>query len=106
MSVIIAQPFPCVIRSRGMGIQFRELWSWVRRRKIFASLLVVFTLCVGVVIGASFSGHALSSHAQASSGASLLAVPDPVSLSGSFAKISKSLGPAVVNISTTQIIEK
>ena len=27
-----------------MGIQFQELWSWVRRRKIFASLLVAVTL--------------------------------------------------------------
>ncbi|HXU22273.1 MAG TPA: trypsin-like peptidase domain-containing protein [Verrucomicrobiae bacterium] len=89
-----------------MGIQFRELWSWVRRRKIFASLLVALTLCVGIVIGASFSGHALANRAQGANGASLLAVPDPVSLSGAFAKISKSLGPAVVNISTTQVIEK
>ncbi len=89
-----------------MGIQFRELWSWVRRRKIFASLFVAFTLCVGIIIGASFSGHALATRAQASNGASLLAIPDPVSLSGAFAKISKSLGPAVVNISTTQVIEK
>jgi serine protease Do len=89
-----------------MGIQFRELWSWVRRRKIFASLLVAFTLCVGIVIGASFSGHALANRAQASNGASLLAIPDPVSMSGAFAKISKGLGPAVVNISTTQVIEK
>jgi serine protease Do len=89
-----------------MGIQFRELWSWVRRRKIFAFLLVAFTLCVGIVIGTSFSGHALATRAQASNGASLLAIPDPVSVSGAFSKISKSLGPAVVNISTTQVIEK
>ncbi len=39
-------------------------------------------------------------------GAALLAVPDPVSLSGAFASISKNLSPAVVNISTTQVIEK
>src|SRR6185437_9982101 len=93
-------------KEQGMGIQFRELWSWVRPRKIFASLLVALTLCVGIVIGASFSGHALANRAQGANGASLLAVPDPVSLSGAFAKISKSLGPAVVNISTTQVIEK
>jgi serine protease Do len=89
-----------------MGIQFKELWTWVRRRKIFASLLVVFTLCVGIVIGTVFSGHALATRAEAPNGASLLAIPDPVTLSGAFSKISKSLGPAVVNISTTQVIEK
>jgi serine protease Do len=106
MSVIIAQPFLVSDKEQGMGIEFRELWSWARRRKTFASLLLAFTLCVGIVIGASFSGHAQPTRAQASNGASLLAVPDPVTLSGAFAKISKSLGPAVVNISTTQVIEK
>ena len=87
-----------------MGIQFRELWSWVRHRKAFASLLVAITLCVGILIGSVISGRA--TRAQAPNGASLLAVPDPISLSGAFANISKNLGPAVVNISTTQLIEK
>jgi serine protease Do len=89
-----------------MGIQFQELWIWVRRRKIFASLLVALTLCIGIMIGTAFSGHVLATRAQATNGAALLAVPDPVVLSGAFAKISKTLGPAVVNISTTQVIEK
>jgi serine protease Do len=89
-----------------MGIQFRELLSWAKRRKVFASLLVAFTLGIGILIGSVVSGRALATRAQAPSGASLLAIPDPVSLSGAFSSISKSLGPAVVNISTTQVIEK
>ena len=89
-----------------MGVQFRELWSWVRHRKAFASLLATITLCIGILIGSVISGRALATHAQGPNGASLLAVPDPVSLSSAFAAISKSLGPAVVNISTTQVIEK
>jgi serine protease Do len=89
-----------------MGVQFRELWSWVRHRKAFASLLATITLCIGILIGSVISGRALATHAQGSSGASMLAVPDPVSLSSTFAAISKNLGPAVVNISTTQVIEK
>jgi serine protease Do len=89
-----------------MGIQFRELWSWVRHRKAFASLLATITLCIGILIGSVISGRALATHAQGSNGASLLVVPDPVSLSSTFAAISKNLGPAVVNISTTQVIEK
>jgi serine protease Do len=89
-----------------MGMQIQELWNWARRRKIFASLLVVVTLCVGIIFGTLISGRALATRAQTSTGASLLAIPDPVSLSGAFASISKNLGPAVVNISTTQVIEK
>jgi serine protease Do len=89
-----------------MGVQFRELWSWVRHRKAFASLLATITLCIGILIGSVISGRELATHAQGPGGAALLAVPDPVSLSSAFASISKSLGPAVVNISTTQVIEK
>src|SRR5271163_770046 len=89
-----------------MAIQFLELYSWIRRRKIFATLLIVVTLGIGIVIGTVISRPALATHDQGGNGASLLAIPDPVTLSNGFATISKKLGPAVVNISTTQIIEK
>jgi serine protease Do len=89
-----------------MGIQFQELWSWARRRKVFATLLVIVTLGIGILIGTVVPGHTLANHSQGPSGAALLAIPDPISLSGAFASISKNLGPAVVNISTTQVIEK
>src|SRR6202050_1536804 len=88
-----------------MGVQFQELWMWIRRRKIFASLLVFLTLGVGILLGILVSARAVPTHAQ-TTGAALLAVPDPISLSGAFAAISKNLSPAVVNISTTQVIEK
>jgi serine protease Do len=89
-----------------MGIEFRELWLWARNRKLLASFLVACTLCLGILIGTLISGRALATRAQATNGASLLAIPDPVSLSSAFSSISKTLGPAVVNISTTQVIEK
>jgi serine protease Do len=89
-----------------MGIEFRELWLWARNRKFFASFLVALTLCLGVIIGTLISSRAMATRAQAANGASLLAIPDPVALSGAFSSISKNLGPAVVNISTTQVIEK
>src|SRR5580658_10602513 len=90
-----------------MGIQFQEVLSWARRRKVFASLLVTLTLAIGIIIGTVISGRALATHEQtAPSGAALLAIPDPVTLSNGFSGISKRLGPAVVNISTTQVIEK
>src|SRR5215469_10608780 len=90
-----------------MGVQFYELVSWARRRKVFAALLVAATLSIGIMIGTRISGRALATHGQnGASGASLLAVPDPITLSNSFSTISKKIGPAVVNISTTQVIEK
>ncbi|MGB7751229.1 MAG: Do family serine endopeptidase [Candidatus Acidiferrales bacterium] len=89
-----------------MGIEFQELFSWMRRRKVFATLLVVCTLAIGIMIGTIISGHVQATHDQTATGATLLAVPDPVVLSNAFSSISKKLGPAVVNISTTQVIEK
>jgi len=90
-----------------MEIQLQELLGWVKKRKVFATLLIVATLGVGILIGTVLSGHALATHDQtSSSGASLLAIPDPVTLSNVFSSISKKLGPAVVNISTTQVIDK
>jgi len=89
-----------------MGVQLQELWNWARRRKIFATLLVACTLGVGILIGTILPGHALATHAETPSGAELLAVPQPVSLSNGFSAISKAMEPAVVNISTTQVIER
>jgi serine protease Do len=89
-----------------MGIQFQEVFGWVRRRKVFATLLIALTLGIGILIGTLISGRAQATHDQAATGATLLAVPDPVTLSNAFSGISKKLGPAVVNISTTQVIEK
>ena len=76
-----------------MGIQFLELYSWARHRKIFATLLVILTLGIGIVIGTVISGRAMATHDQGANGASLLAIPDPVTLSNGFASISKRLGP-------------
>ena len=89
-----------------MGIQIQEMATWIRRRKVFASVLVMFTLGIGIMIGTLISGKALATKDQAPTGAALLAVPDPVVLSNGFTAISKKLEPAVVNISTTQLIDK
>jgi serine protease Do len=89
-----------------MGIQFQEFLNWARRRKVLASILISVTLGVGILIGTLISGRAMAIHAQAPNGATLLAVPDPIALSSAFAEITKKIEPAVVNISTTQVIEK
>jgi serine protease Do len=90
-----------------MGMEFKEIMNWAKRRKLFASVLVGVTLGVGIIIGTIISGRALAIHDEASpSGATLLAIPDPVTLSNGFSSITKRLEPAVVNISTTQVLEK
>jgi serine protease Do len=88
-----------------MGVQLQEIWDWARRRKLFAGLLVACTLGIGILIGTIIPGHTLATPAQAPTGAELLALPEPVKLSSAFSSISKNLEPAVVNISTTQVIE-
>src|SRR5712692_1838850 len=88
-----------------MGIQLRELMSWARSRKVLASLLVILTLSVGILIGTVISGRVSATRGLAGNGATPLAIPDPVRMSSTFAAIVNKVEPAVVNISTTQVIE-
>src|SRR5208282_1054545 len=86
-----------------MGKQIGEIFGWARQRKMLFTLLVMATLGIGVLIGSIGSGRVAAMRDQ---GASPLAVPSPVQLSGSFAAIVKQDSPAVVNINTTQIIDR
>ncbi|HVN07536.1 MAG TPA: Do family serine endopeptidase [Patescibacteria group bacterium] len=86
-----------------MGKQMGEIFSWARQRKLLFTLLVIATLGIGIVIGSVGSGHVAAFRDQ---GATPLAIPNPVQLSGSFAAIVKQDSPAVVNIATTQVIER
>jgi serine protease Do len=86
-----------------MGKNVGELFSWARQRKVIFSLLVMVTLGIGIVIGNLGSGHVVAMRDQ---GAAPLAVPNPVQLSGGFAAIVRQVSPAVVNIATTQVIER
>src|SRR5262249_46699770 len=64
---------------------------------------VMFTLCLGIVIGTVINQGAKAAkddHALAP-GASPLVIPSPVELSNSFAQIAKQVTPSVVNISTS-----
>jgi serine protease Do len=91
-----------------MGMQIREFTAWVRNRKILATLLVTVTLAIGMLIGTVISGRVGASHPAAGgvTGGTALAIPDPMQLSSAFATIVKQVQPAVVNISTTQVIEQ
>ena len=89
-----------------MGIQIRELVTWIRHRKIFASALLALTLGLGIIVGTIISGHAMATRSDdPPKGPALLTIPDPVNLSNGFSNIVSRVEPAVVNISTTQVFE-
>src|SRR6266568_292194 len=91
-----------------MGEQVKELLNWARQRKVLASVFVAFTLAVGILIGSVVSGRvsAMKSFAFPGSSATALTVPDPIPSSSSFAAIVNKVEPAVVNIATTQVLER
>ncbi|HKO03251.1 MAG TPA: Do family serine endopeptidase [Candidatus Acidoferrales bacterium] len=87
-----------------MGKQMGEIFGWARQRKMLFTLLVMATLGIGVLIGSIGSGRVAAMRDQGA--VAPLAVPNPVQLSGSFAAIVKQDSPAVVNIATTQVIDR
>ncbi len=89
-----------------MAWQFREIMDWARKRKIFASSLMMLTLGVGILLGTVISGRVQANKDSLRNGATPLAIPDPVQMSTTFAAIVNKVEPAVVNISTTQVLEQ
>jgi serine protease Do len=74
----------------------------MRAQKVLSFTLVMFTLCLGIVIGTMINQGvkaAKDDHAIAP-GASPLVIPSPMELSNSFAQIAKQVTPSVVNITT------
>lgn len=89
-----------------MGEQVKELYNWAKRRKLLASLFVGFTLVVGIMIGSVISGRVSAMKSFAGTDAARLAVPDPIPSASSFSGIVNRVEPAVVNIATTQVLER
>src|ERR1700682_34214 len=90
-----------------MGEQVKDLFIWARKRKILAMFFVAFTLVVGILIGSVVSGRVSAvKNTFAGVGATPLALPDPIPASNSFSAIVKRVEPAVVNIATTQVLER
>ena len=78
-----------------------------RQRKWIAGLSIALTLVLGILIGTVISGKtsAMKTFTFAGKGTPL-PVPDSIPSSNSFAGIVNRVEPAVVNISTTQVMEK
>ncbi len=91
-----------------MNDQVRELGGLNRQKKWIAGLSIALTLAVGILIGTVISGKtsAMKTFNFAGKGAVTLPVPDAIPSSNSFAGIVNRVEPAVVNISTTQVMEK
>ncbi|MGB7611644.1 MAG: trypsin-like peptidase domain-containing protein [Candidatus Acidiferrum sp.] len=80
--------------------------NWARRRKILASFFVGFTLAVGIIIGSVISGRVSAMKPFAGTDAARLSLPDPIPSASSFSGIVNRVEPAVVNIATTQVLER
>jgi len=91
-----------------MGDQVKELLNWARQRKILAGVFVGFTLVVGILIGSVVSGRVSATKGFGFPGttATTLTVPDPIPATNTFAGIVNRVEPAVVNIATTQVLER
>jgi serine protease Do len=74
----------------------------VRAQKLLSFTLLLFTLCLGIVIGTLISSgvKAARDNGQAP-GATPLVIPNPVELSNAFTQIAKQVEPSVVNVSVT-----
>ncbi len=88
--------------------QVRNNIERTRRRTLFAAVLIAATLVVGILIGTVINGKvsAMKTFSFAGTNATPLAVPDPIPSSNSFASIVNRVEPAVVNIATTQVIDR
>jgi serine protease Do len=91
-----------------MGEQVKDLVGWARRRKILATVFVALTLAAGIMIGTVVSGRVSAMKALNFAGttATPLSVPDPVPSPSSFSGIVNRVEPAVVNIATTQVMDR
>ena len=91
-----------------MGDQVKEFFNWARQRKVLTGAFVALTLVVGILIGSVVSGRVSATKGFGFTGttATPLAVPDPIPATNTFAGIVNKVEPAVVNIATTQVLER
>ncbi len=89
-----------------MGMQLREFAAWARNRKILATLLVTVTLAVGMVIGTVISGHVGAAHPASRDRRNAAGDSRSRAAVERLCHHREQVQPAVVNISTTQVIEQ
>jgi serine protease Do len=81
--------------------------GWLGGGKFLGGFLLTVTLGLGILIGTLFSDHTGAQHAAFFGGpGARLSLPGVIPSSNSFAQIVTRTQPAVVNISTTQVIDR
>ena len=81
-----------------------SFYDKLRSQKFLSFTLVLFTLCLGILIGTLVNTGVKAAKEQAAApGATPLQIPSPVQLQNSFSSLAKMLEPSVVNISTEYI---
>jgi serine protease Do len=80
--------------------------NWMRSSKFLAGFLLTVTLALGILIGTVVSDKAGAARSILFGSATQLPVPGAIPSSNSFAQIVNRTEPAVVNISTTQVIDR
>jgi serine protease Do len=88
--------------------QVKNMVDWTRRRKVIATVSIAATLIIGIFIGTLVNGKAsaMRSFGFPGSSAAPLSLPDPIPSSNSFSAIVNRVEPAVVNVATTQVIDR
>src|SRR5215467_8906869 len=90
-----------------MDEQVKGIVGWARRQKALAGIFLALTLGVGIMIGSVVSDKVQAMRATfAGTNATKLTVPDPIPAASSFSGIVNRVEPAVVNIATTQVLER
>jgi serine protease Do len=79
-----------------------------RRRNFLVAALIATTLVLGILIGTVINGKvsAMKTFSFAGTNAAPLSLPDPIPSSNSFSGIVTRVEPAVVNIATTQVMDR
>jgi serine protease Do len=80
--------------------------GWIRSSKFLGGILLTMTLALGILIGTVVSDKAGAARFGLLGSATPLSVPGAIPSSNSFAQIVNRTEPAVVNISTTQVIDR
>ena len=87
-----------------MQVRAKLLWERFNANRLASTLVILFTLALGILIGTIVSGGVRGQERKTAE-ATPLRMPEPRQLSNQFAQISKAIEPAVVNINTESTVK-
>ena len=83
-----------------MNARFAAVVTRIRTQRVLSTLVILFTLTVGILIGTVLSKNGVRGNSTPTADASLLPMQTPQQLGNTFGKVAKELEPAVVNINS------